>query len=135
MLAVQSVNFACTDFWSPYLMQMGAEIRVSIADVDSDPLLNWYWPPSASVHRGSYSETNFFTMDKKARTRTQKYGWTRTESIKSVFFRKTWPPLRCPIEHTMRHNANCSTNPISFHIHAYQTKRAYFSCCPIAVLQ
>ena len=63
MLAVQSINFACTDFWSPYLVQISAEIHVSIADVDSDPLLSQCWPPSTSVHRGSYSETDFFTTD------------------------------------------------------------------------
>ena len=38
MLALQSINFACTDFWSPYLVQIGAEIRVSMADVDTDSL-------------------------------------------------------------------------------------------------
>ena len=27
MLAVQSINFACMDFWSPYLVQIGAAIR------------------------------------------------------------------------------------------------------------
>ena len=37
MLAVQSINFACMDFWSPYLAKMGAEIRVSVADVDTIP--------------------------------------------------------------------------------------------------
>ena len=31
-----TINFACTYFWSPYLVQIGAEIRVSIADVDLD---------------------------------------------------------------------------------------------------
>ena len=40
MLAVQPINFACTDFWSLYLVQIGAEIRVSIADIDSDLLLS-----------------------------------------------------------------------------------------------
>ena len=40
MLAIQSINCVCTDFWSPYLVQMGPEIRVYIADVDSDPLLS-----------------------------------------------------------------------------------------------
>ena len=63
MLAVQSINFACTDFWSPYMVQMGAEIRVSIADFDSDPLLSRYWHPSTSVRRGSCSETDSTTMD------------------------------------------------------------------------
>ena len=92
MLAVQSINFVCTDFWSLYLVQMRAEIRVSIADVDLDPYLNRYWPPSTSVHRGSCSETDSATRDQRARRRTQKYGQCRMESVKSVFFRKVWPP-------------------------------------------
>ena len=53
-------------------MQMGAEIIVSIVDVDSDPLLSRYWPPSTSVYRGSYLETDFSTTDKKPRAQTQK---------------------------------------------------------------
>ena len=40
MLATQFINFIYTDFWSPYLVQMGAEIRVSIVDIDMDPLLS-----------------------------------------------------------------------------------------------
>ena len=66
MLAVQSINFACTDFWSPYLLEMGAEIRVSIAEVDTDPLHSQNWPPSTSVRYGScrsYSETDSATTD------------------------------------------------------------------------
>ena len=93
MLAVQSINFVCMDFRSLYLLQMGAEICVSVADVDSDPLLDGYWPPSTFVHRGSCSEADFSTTDKKAWTRTEKYGRARTESVKSVFFGKVWPPL------------------------------------------
>ena len=46
-------------------MQVGAKIRMSIADVGSDPLLSWYWPPSTSIHRGSCSETNSATTIKK----------------------------------------------------------------------
>ena len=53
MLAVQSINFACTGFWSPYLVQTGAEIRVCIADVDMDSLPSQNWPPSMLVHHGS----------------------------------------------------------------------------------
>ena len=44
-------------------MQMGAEIRVFVADVDSDPLVSHYWPPSMFVHRASCSETDFSTTD------------------------------------------------------------------------
>ena len=50
---VQSINFACTDFWSLYLVQTGAEIRVSVADVDTDSLLSQNWPPSTLVRHGS----------------------------------------------------------------------------------
>ena len=46
MLAVQSINFARTDFWSLYLLQIGAEIRQSVADVDTNSLLSQNWPPS-----------------------------------------------------------------------------------------
>ena len=53
MLAVQFINFACMDFLSPYLLQMGAEIRVSVADVDMDSLLSQNWPPSTLVRHGS----------------------------------------------------------------------------------
>ena len=35
-----TINFACTDFWSPYLVQIDAEIYVFIAGVDSDSLLS-----------------------------------------------------------------------------------------------
>ena len=45
------------------MVQMGAEIRVSIADVDSNPLPSRCWPPTTSVYRGSYSETSFATAD------------------------------------------------------------------------
>ena len=53
MLVVQSINFACTDFWSLYLVQMGAEIRQSVADVDTDSLLSQNWPPSTLARLGS----------------------------------------------------------------------------------
>ena len=49
MLAVQSINFACTDFWTPYLVQIGAEIRQSVATVDMDSLLSQKWPPNTPV--------------------------------------------------------------------------------------
>ena len=75
------------------MLQMGAEIRVSITDVDLDLLLSRYWPPSTFVGNGSCSETDFSTTDKKTRTWAEKYRWTRTESVKSVFFGKVWPPL------------------------------------------
>ena len=37
---IQSIKLTSTDFWSPYLVQMGAEIRQSMADVDMDSLLS-----------------------------------------------------------------------------------------------
>ena len=49
MLVVQSINFAYTDFWSPYLVQMGAEIRQSVVDIHTDSLLSQNWPPYTSV--------------------------------------------------------------------------------------
>ena len=51
MLAVQSINFACTDFWSPSLVQMGVGVRQSVADVDTDSLLSQNWPPSPPLVR------------------------------------------------------------------------------------
>ena len=65
-LAVQSINFACTDFWSPYLLQIGAEIRKSVADVDTDSLLNQNSPPNTFVRHGSWrnwKQTNSATTD------------------------------------------------------------------------
>ena len=44
-------------------MQIGAEICVSIVDVDLDPLLTQYWPPSTFVRCGSYLETDFANID------------------------------------------------------------------------
>ena len=35
-----TINFACMDFWSLYLVQIGAEIRVFVANVGLDPLLS-----------------------------------------------------------------------------------------------
>ena len=47
------INFACTDFWSPYFVQTGAEIRVSVAAVDTDSLFSQNWPPNTLVRHGS----------------------------------------------------------------------------------
>ena len=63
---VQSIKLTSTDFWSPYLVQMGAEIRQSVADVDTDSLLSQNWPPSPLVRHGSCrscSETESATTD------------------------------------------------------------------------
>ena len=63
---VQSIKLTSTDFWSPYLVQMGAEIRQSVADVDTDSLLSQNWPPSTLVRHGSCrscSETDSATTD------------------------------------------------------------------------
>ena len=37
---IQSIKLTSTDFWSPYLVQMGAEIRQSVADVYTDSLIS-----------------------------------------------------------------------------------------------
>ena len=71
-LAIQSINFACTDFWSPYLVQMGAGIRQSVADVDTDSLLSQNWPPNPPVHWRSCSETDSATTEKHGRKKTEK---------------------------------------------------------------
>ena len=93
MLAVQSINFACTDFWSPYLAQMGAGIRQSVADVDTDSLLSQNWPPSPPVRGRSCSETDSATMEKRGRKKTEKYARNATEFLISVDLGKVWPPL------------------------------------------
>ena len=54
MLIVQSINFACMDFWCMYLVQIGAEIRQSVADVDTDSLHTQNWPLSTLVRYGSW---------------------------------------------------------------------------------
>ena len=54
MCKVQSIKLIGTDFWSPYLVQIGAEIRVSVADVDTDSLLSQNWSPSTLVCYGSW---------------------------------------------------------------------------------
>ena len=56
-------------------MQIGAEIRVSVADVDTDFLLSQNWPPSTLVHHGSCkscSETDSANTDCKKWT--ERYG-------------------------------------------------------------
>ena len=72
---VQSIKLTSTDFWSPYLVQMGAEIRQSVADVDTDSLLSQNWPPSPLVrHRScrSCSETESATTDWNGRKKRKK---------------------------------------------------------------
>ena len=97
MYKVQSINFACTDFWSPYLVQMGAEIRQSVADVDTDSLLSQNWPPSTLVRHGSCrscSETESATTELKfGRKKTEKTARNATEFLISVDLGKVWPPL------------------------------------------
>ena len=63
---VQSIKLTTMDFWSPYLVQMGAEIRQSVADVDTDSLLSQNWPPNTLIRHWScrsYSETESTTTD------------------------------------------------------------------------
>ena len=76
---IQSIKLTSTDFWSPYLVQMGAEIRQSVADVDTDSLLSQNWPPSPSIRWRSCSETESATTDRNGRKkngkkRTERYG-------------------------------------------------------------
>ena len=66
MYKVQSIKLVSTEFWSPYLVQIGAEILASIADVNTDSLLSQNWPPSTLVRHGSCrscSETDSATTD------------------------------------------------------------------------
>ena len=86
---IQSIKCTSTDFWTPYLVQMGAEIRQSVADVDTDSLLSQNWPPSPSIRWRSYSETESATTDRNGR---KKKGKKRTERYKipnSCRFRKS----------------------------------------------
>ena len=69
-------------------MQIRAEIRQSVADVDSDLLLSQYWPPITFVRHGNWSESDFATMDYKAPIRTQKHRRTHTESENPRFSEK-----------------------------------------------
>ena len=85
MLAVQSIKLTSTDFWSPYLLQMGAEIRQSVADVDTDSLLSQNWPPSTSVRHGSCrscSETDSATRkNSDGKKRKKQHGTLRNSEF------------------------------------------------------
>ena len=110
MCKVQSNNFACTDFWNSYLVQMGAEIRVSVVDVDTDFLLSQNWPPNSLVRHGSWrscSETDSATTDCKARKQTTKNGRNATEFLNSVDLGKVWPPL-VPCGHALLTTVLCN---------------------------
>ena len=74
-------------------MQMGAGIRQSVADVDTDSLLSQNWPPSPQVHGRSCSETDSATTEKHGREKTEKYARNATEFLISVDLGKVWPPL------------------------------------------
>ena len=105
MVAVQSINSACTDFWSPYLVQMGPEIRQSVPDVDTDSLLSQNWPPSPLVHHGSCkscSETESATTDWNGRKKTEKNARNTMEFLNSVDLGKIWPPL---LQQSSAHNS------------------------------
>ena len=94
---IQSIKLTSTDFWSPYLVQMGAEIRQSMADMDMDSLLSQNWPPSPSIRWRSCSETESATTDRNGRKKTGKNAWNATEFLISVDLGKVWPPLLCSI--------------------------------------
>ena len=63
MFAIQSIKPLCMDFWSPYLVQKGVEVRQSITDVTLSPCSGQIWPPSILVHLGSCSEPEFGTTN------------------------------------------------------------------------
>ena len=69
---VQSFKLSSTDIWSPYLVQTGAEVLVSVAAVDTDSLLSHNWPPSPSVRWRSCSETDSATTEKHGRKKKEK---------------------------------------------------------------
>ena len=74
-------------------MQMGAEIRQSVADVDTDSLLSQNWPPSPPVRWGSCSETDSATTEKFGRKNTEKTARKNSEFRISMDLGKVWPPL------------------------------------------
>ena len=77
-------------------MQMGAEIRQSVTDVNTDSLLSQNWPPSPSKIRWrSCSETESATTDRNGRKKQEKNAWNATEFLISVDLGKVWPPLVC----------------------------------------
>ena len=93
---IQSIKLTGMEFWSLYLVQIGAEIRQSVADVDTDSLLSQNWPPSTLVRHRSYrscSETESATTDRNGRKKTEKNARNATEFLNSVDFGKVWPPL------------------------------------------
>ena len=72
-------------------MQMGAEIRQSVPDVDTDSLLSQNWPPSPSLRWRSCSETESATTDRNGRKKPEKNARNATEFL--VDLGKYWPPL------------------------------------------
>ena len=65
-------------------MQMGAEIRQSMADVDTDSLLSQNWPPSPSIRWRSCSETESATTDRNGWKKTEKNARNAMEFLISV---------------------------------------------------
>ena len=103
---IQSIQLTSTDFWNLYLVQMGAEIRQSVVDADTDSLLSQNWLPSTLLRHGSYkscSETESATTDWKAWKRTEKTARNATKFLNSVDLGKVWPPLEQSRQWVRRH--------------------------------
>ena len=95
MLAVQSINFPCADFWSPYLLKMGVEILVSISDVNTNLLLSQNWPPSTSVRYGSCrscSEPDFATTDMDCKKQMDCYAIPKFHGLRKSLATSTSSP-------------------------------------------
>ena len=90
MYKVQSIKLVSTEFWSPYLVQIGAEIRVSVADVDTDSLLSQNWPPqyvSPSWELQKLLGNRFYNhglkrTEKNGKNRTERYGISKFRSFR-----------------------------------------------------
>ena len=106
-------------------MQMGAEIRQSVADVDTDSLLSQNWPPSPSIRWRSCSETESATTDRNGRKngkkRTGRYGIPNFRRFRKSLATSTWTTVRWPSAHIahcsmlqidhLPHHLACRTHP------------------------
>ena len=79
MLAVQSINFVCTDFWSPYLVQMGAEIRVPVAQ---PVLASWYVCPSSKLLGNRFFHHGQEGTDTDSKIQTDSHGVHKVRSFR-----------------------------------------------------
>ena len=77
-------------------MQIGADIHVSIANVDMDSLLSQNWPPNTLVRYKSWRscyETDSAIRTEKHGNGLPKNGGNATEFLNSMDLGKVWPPL------------------------------------------